>query len=158
MSTAERAGALPEPITVVGADRVAVTDEDLASLPTVTRTVDVDCATGSSHVAAWTGVPVAALLDLADPPGETTHLAVEAGDGYRVCVDVLAALDGVLALVHDGVPIADTESYATRFVAPDVSGTRSAKGVARMETLVLSPSDDPEAFETVGEEPFVPEA
>jgi DMSO/TMAO reductase YedYZ molybdopterin-dependent catalytic subunit len=95
----------------------------------------------------WTGVPVADLLSRVAAPDGTTHLRVDGGDGYRACIPVAAALDGLVAYARDGVALARTGPYATRFVARDVDGARLVKGPRRIETLVLAPDDDPEQAE-----------
>ena len=138
---------LAEPVTVVGDERVSLTPDLVRTLPSTARTVTTACASGVRHTATWTGGPVDAVLSLADAPGETTHLLVESTDGYRSCVDVAAALEGLVALVRDGTPIADDHPYATRFVAPGIDGARAVKAVARLETRRLAAGTDPETLE-----------
>lgn len=98
------------------------------------------CASGDEIAGPWTGVPVTDLLDAAGAPDATTHVAVTGADGYRACVPIAAALDGLLAYRRDGAAC----EGAPRFVAPGVAGVRTVKRVARIEALALSPGADAE--------------
>jgi len=147
-ATRESAG-----VTVVGdrtvsvpSDRRALGDGDaLSDVEVATREWSFRCASGDEIAGPWSGVPVAELVDAADAPAETTHLAVAGEDGYRVCVPVADGLDGLLAYRRDGTACAG----APRFVAPGVSGVRTVKRVARIEAVVLSADADPEDFEAL---------
>lgn len=138
------------PVTVVGDERVSLTHDVVRTLPAAERTVTTACASGVRHTSTWAGVPVDALLSLADAPGETTHVLVESTDGYRRCLDVATALDGLLAFVRDGTPIADRASFETRFVAPGTDGAETVKAVATLEARHLDAGTDPESFERRG--------
>ncbi|USZ68449.1 molybdopterin-dependent oxidoreductase [Halorussus salilacus] len=144
-----------EPVTVVGSRELAVPvhsgERDSDGDGGLGVGVDADpetaawsfrCASGSEIGGPWTGVPVSDLLDAAEAPDATTHVAVEGDDGYRVCVPVSAALDGLLAHRSAGEPL-----DAPRFVAPGVSGVRTGKRVARIDAVALAPETDPEAVE-----------
>lgn len=121
----------------------------LRQLPRVERRCTVVCATGDRHTARWSGVPVPELLSAVGPPPATTHLRLESRDGYRVCVPVYDALDGLVADAREGAPLHECESYRTRFVAPGVDGERLVKGLRRVEALALDPGDDPDRLENV---------
>lgn len=134
-----------ESVAVVGDRRLTVAvggDASGGSFDPETAAWSFRCASGSEIGGPWTGVPVSDLLDAADAPDATTHVAVEGGDGYRVCVPVSAALDGLLARRRAGEPL-----DAPRFVAPGVSGVRTVKRVARIEAVALAPEADPEEVE-----------
>ena len=147
--TTEERPPVSSPITVQGDERVSLSPEALASLPTEERTVTVACASGIRHTATWRGVPVIELLSAADVPDETTHVLVESEDGYRICVDIYAALDGMVAFFRDGTPIAAHEPYEARFIAPDIEGARTAKAVAVLEARHLDAGTDPETLEAL---------
>lgn len=117
--------------------------------PTTTEQITVACDTGTRRTAEWRGVPLAPVLDDTAPP-DTTHLRVHARDGHVVCVPVADVLDGLLAVERDGVPLAATEQYAVRFLAPDVAGSRTVKGVTRIEPLSLPADADRERYESLG--------
>lgn len=135
---------LSSPIRVVGETETSLTAAGLAALPSVERRVEIACASGDRYAAAWRGVPVSALLERAGSPADATHVLVEAADGYRVCVEVATALEGVLALFQNGRPLAETEDYETRFVAEGVDGPRTVKAVATIRAVALDPGEDPE--------------
>ena len=99
------------------------------------------CSTGTLIPGEWTGVSVGDLLLAADAPVETTHIQVEGADGFRVCVPIGAALDGVLTF-GDGETVEDP-----RFAAPEISGTRTVKGVRQVTPLTLDPGENPERWE-----------
>lgn len=134
-----------------GAEPVTVDAAALAALPLCERECEIVCATGDRYVETWQGVPTLELLELASVPPETTHLLVEAADGYRACVAVEMAIEGLLALGKNGEPFRDAPDagYETRFVAADADGPRTVKDVARIEPLVLEPGEDPEAYEAL---------
>jgi DMSO/TMAO reductase YedYZ molybdopterin-dependent catalytic subunit len=111
---------------------------------TVDRTVTFDCASGERKGGRWWGIPVADLIDEAAVPGDSTHLVVEGADGHTALVEVLHALEGVLAYAEDG------ERFDhPRFVAPGVRGARCVHDVVRIEGTTLEPGADREAFETI---------
>ena len=139
--------ALPSPIRIVADGTTTVDGATLADLPTVERDLTVVCASGDLEPGTWRGVAMLDLLELATVPPETTHLLVEAADGYRVCVPIEAALEGVLAFARDGEPFAAAGGHESRFVASGVKGPRTVKNVARLETVALSPGEDPESYE-----------
>lgn len=136
-----------------GADpvvRIVGTTETLLPVATPdhgfpTRTIDEDlyCASGNPIDGPWTGLDVGALLESAEPPAETTHVLVEGEDGFTACIPIAAAVDGVLAFERDGT----RSTEAPRFVAHDISGTRTVKAVRRIEALVLDAHEDPEELE-----------
>ncbi|ELZ99447.1 hypothetical protein E6P09_00620 [Haloferax mediterranei ATCC 33500] len=136
-----------------GDRQVSLSGADLATFPTDECTVTVKCASGTRHTATWTGIPVLDLLSEADLSDETTHVLVESDDGYRICIDVYAALDGLLAFARDGTPIADEKSYETRFIAPSIDGSRTAKDVQSIEARQLDPGTDPETLEDIFKKP-----
>jgi DMSO/TMAO reductase YedYZ molybdopterin-dependent catalytic subunit len=119
----------------------------LRTLPVVERSCTVTCASGERTTGRWTGVPVAELVLRVAAPDRTTHLRIGGGDGYRACVPVAAALDGLVAYARDDTPLARTEPYAMRFVAPGVDGARLVKAPRRVEALALDPDEDPERLE-----------
>lgn len=138
---------LSSPIRVVGEECVTVLPDELADLPIRTREIEIVCDSGDRHTDRWQGVPVLALLDRASVPDETTHLLVESADGYRVCVDVEAALEGLVAFARNGDPLDAVADHESRFVSSGTAGPRTAKDVRRIETRSLSPGEDPNSYE-----------
>lgn len=133
-----------ESVRVVGERTVSVRAVPLDADSTRGEVETVDwtfrCASGDQIGGPWTGVRIAELLEAAAAPADTTHVAVASADGYRACVPVAAALDGLLAARRDS----EACEGAPRFVAPDVAGPRTVKRVARVDALALPPDADPE--------------
>lgn len=150
MSPSSSLPPISQPITVVADNQIRLTDDVLADMPTVDRTIEIVCNSGDRHTETWTGVRIGDVLERVSLPSAATHLLVTAADGYQICVALETARDGVLALVCDGRPIRDDRSYESRFVAADIDGPRTAKDVDRLEAIALDPSTDPTEYETIG--------
>lgn len=148
--SAPSAPALERPIRLVGARERSLEATDLAALERTSREIEIVCATGDRFTARWSGVPIPALLEVAEAPPETTHLLVDSRDGLRACVPVEDVLEGLLAVAKEGRPLAEVGDCATRFVAPGIDGVRTVKNVARIETTALAPGVDPEDRERRG--------
>jgi DMSO/TMAO reductase YedYZ molybdopterin-dependent catalytic subunit len=139
-------------VTVEGASDRTFDVDALAGMEPIERCYTVACASGDRTTARWTGVPVPDLLDAVGVPPATTHLRLTGRDGYRVCVAVRDALDGLVAYARDGRPLAATEPYALRFLAGDAAGERLVRGLRRVEPLELAAGEDPDRLETVSPE------
>jgi hypothetical protein len=133
-------------VAVEGRRRVIVParPEEVEGLPLETATFTIRCATGERERGRWLGVPIAALLEAADVPPETTHLLATAADGHRACLELRPALSGLIGLRREDVP-GDTP----RLLA-DVEGARTVRRVVGLEPRQLSPGEDPTRLETVG--------
>lgn len=112
-------------------------------LPLVERTCRTQCGSGEAFEGRWRGIPLGELLTSADPA--TTHLLVEAADGFRVCIDVTDAVDGIVAIERLDEPT--RREGLPRLVVPGLLGTKMVKGVDRIETRRLKPDTDPEELE-----------
>ena len=135
------------PITLRGEKTVEVTADDLDSLPRVESRFEIVCSSGDRYTETWQGVPVEGILEHVTLPEGTTHLLAESTDGYRICVDVLTALEGILAFSRSGKPLATDGGYESRFVAKGIGGPRTAKDVTRIEAMELKPDEDPHDYE-----------
>jgi DMSO/TMAO reductase YedYZ molybdopterin-dependent catalytic subunit len=135
------------PIRLIGSREASVTEAELFELPHRVRDVEIVCATGDRYTERWQGVPVTTLLDRMAPPPKTTHLLVVSRDGYRACIGIDTALDGLVAVDRGGRPLSTIGSYDTRFVAAGTAGSRTVKGVERIEARALAPGDNPDAYE-----------
>lgn len=135
------------PITLYGEETVEVTADDLATLPTVESRFEIVCSSGDRYTETWEGVPLEVVLEYVTFPEGTTHLLAESTDGYRICVDVLTALDSILAFSRSGKPLSEDGGYESRFVAKGISGPRTVKDVTRIEALELGPDEDPSTYE-----------
>ena len=108
-------------------------------------TYTIDCASGDRETGEWRGVPLETVLERADAGPDATHLLVTGSDGYRVCLPLVEALDALIALERCDRP-ADADSLP-RFIGAGLEGTRSVRGVARLDTVALGPDEDPELYE-----------
>jgi DMSO/TMAO reductase YedYZ molybdopterin-dependent catalytic subunit len=110
----------------------------------VERRCEYVCASGDRFSGRWRGVRVVDLVEDALEP-DATHLLVEAGGGFRVCVSIAAALDGILATERlDGA-----DEGLPRLIAPSIDGTRTVKRIVRIEGRRLRPGEDPEDLERI---------
>ncbi|SEL32746.1 molybdopterin-dependent oxidoreductase [Haloferax larsenii] len=137
-------------IEIVGDDdQVTLGPQDFETFPTTDRECTIECASGTRTTGTWTGVVLADLLDRVETPPETTHVRVTSTDGYAVCVDIVAALDAIVAVARNGEPLAEHKPYATRFLGGKIDGARTVKGVAEIEPLALEPNADPSDLESM---------
>ncbi|WP_353635433.1 molybdopterin-dependent oxidoreductase (plasmid) [Halobacterium sp. NMX12-1] len=120
---------------------------------TTTRVVGFRCTSGDWVEAAWTGVDLAAALDAAGVPAETTHLVVESDDEYRVCLPVADCLDALVAFDGETEPESDrptaNEGTFPRVVAPGIDGPHTPKNAARIEPVALDAGEDRADRETL---------
>jgi len=116
---------------------------ELDGFERVTQQHQFTCSTGDQFGGRWRGVPVSALLETVSLPAETTHLVVEAVDGFRACVPIRDALAGLLAIA-DSDGLVDS---APRFVSTGVDGTQTVKRVTRLEPVSLDPGEAPDTYE-----------
>ncbi|MEF8828320.1 MAG: hypothetical protein V5A49_04765 [Haloarcula sp.] len=81
--------------------------------------------------------------------GRPDHLRVRGSDGFTVCLPISELIDGLIAF--DRRPLDDSltvsESDVPRFVAPEISGTRTVQAVDRIEAMELEPDQDAEELE-----------
>ena len=148
----EAVGHDPPHVTVVGETTATVSaptaEETANDAPLTSVEMGFSCDTGTSAAGTWRGRPLTALLDAVAMPGETTHVVLEAPDGFAVCVPATTALDGVLATALDGEPLDDAR---TRFVAPGLGSTRCIRDVAVVRAVQLAPGEDRSDYESIGD-------
>ena len=150
MSHARRTDrAVGQPVRVVGRAEREYRPTDLREFRPVEQVCVIECASGERTTACFTGVVVSRLLDSVDVVPETTHLHLEARDGYRVYVPIHDALDGLVAYARDGRPLVADSPYRTRFVAPGVDGERQVKGLACVEALGLDADVAPDSLDNI---------
>lgn len=132
----------PEPDRVVigGRDGYAL-DRETARRRFEWRRVEFStrCHSGALVEGTWAGIPLEEALEAADPPPETTHVALIGVDGYSRCVPVLEVLDGIV-----GFECVDArDDGAPRVVAPGLDSQASVMRLGAIEPLALSPGEDP---------------
>jgi len=142
----------PTHVTVVGDTTATVSaptaEETADDEPRTSVEMGFSCDTGTSAAGTWRGRPLTSLFDAVAMPGETTHVVLQAPDGFEVCVPATTALDGILATTLDGEPLDDAR---TRFVAPGLGSTRCIRDVAAMRAVHLEPGEDRSDYESIGD-------
>ncbi len=130
--------------------RLDLTLAELRGLPTVTVTSDLHCVTAWSRLDnAWTGVPVAEVLDRAHARPEASHAVVAGHPAYTANLDLpaLREPDVLLAWAHDGRPLDRAHGGPLRLVVPSRYGWKSVKWVTEIR---LTDRDVPGYWEERG--------
>ncbi len=136
--------------------------DDLRALPSRSLLVTLECAGngriglqpqaegepwgyGAVSTAEWTGVPLAAVLELAGVRATARELVVEGADGGQVAaaggaitymrsmsVDVATHPDTLLAYAMNGEPLPAAHGFPLRLVVPGWYGMAAVKWVTRI--------------------------
>lgn len=83
--------------------------------------------------AVWTGIPVAALLDRAEPSGEYAKLT--AADGYSEVLPIEMLDDALLVYAMNGRALPREHGFPTRVIVPGSWGKVNVKWVTGIEIL-----------------------
>ena len=125
-------------LTIEGeADRpVVLRYDELLELPTVERTVPMNCVGGSREDAVVKGVTVAHLLALAEVR-DTARLAIfSCADGHQESVPLIDLIQREAFLVHTvDEEHVDKPAYPVRLCIPGRYACHWAKGVERVELV-----------------------
>jgi DMSO/TMAO reductase YedYZ molybdopterin-dependent catalytic subunit len=117
---------------------VRLSAADLAALPQHTARLPITCVEGWSADAAWTGVRLRDLADLAGLAGRPAEAGVESlqrGGRWRASTVAPPHLDDpltLLALRLRGEPLHPDHGYPCRLIAPNRPGVLQTKWVARI--------------------------
>jgi sulfane dehydrogenase subunit SoxC len=145
-------------------DRPAVfTLEDLKRLPTISRTVFLECSgngrgafrsprremtpqavDGLTSSGEWTGVLLATLFREVGVRGEASWFRAEGGDAARLSRSVPVEKgkdDAMIAYAYNGEPLRPANGYPARLLLPGYEGNASVKWVRRIEL-----ADEPGMF------------
>jgi DMSO/TMAO reductase YedYZ molybdopterin-dependent catalytic subunit len=135
---------IPEPWTVtvcgcVESERVWTLDQ-IQSLPQVTRKIDIHCVTRWSKLGMpFSGVALSALLQMAEPTSEARFVSFvaigEKQHSTSLPLSDVLALDSLIALQHDGAPLALEHGGPVRLVVPGRYFYKSLKWLSRIELL-----------------------
>lgn len=137
--------------------------EDIEALPQVTRPVTLECAGNGraqvrprsysmpwAHEAAgtyaWTGTPLAPLIDRASPQADAVEIAFHGADfgydkghphhfGRSLTLDQIAALDVLLVTRQNGQPLLPQHGAPVRLIVPGWYGMASVKWLTGIEAL-----------------------
>lgn len=105
------------------------------------RTITIACSSSGRSTGTWQGIGVKDLVTAATIPPETTHLLVEARDGYRAPVPIRDALRSFLGLSR-----IDGPDDTPRLLGERLSSEYAVQNVTRINSLSLTPDEDPEAY------------
>ena len=112
--------------------------DDFLALPQVDDVSDFHCVTGwSLHDLRWTGVRLNALLALARPRAEATHVMLHGRDGYSANLPLEEALkdDVLVARELGGKPLSVEHGGPARVVVPQLWAWKGAKWLSRIELM-----------------------
>lgn len=129
---------------------VTLSYRDLLGLEQVRTVCDIHCVTGWTLLdAAWGGVRLSTLVELARPATPDGFLVLEAAKGYTTSIPLrdLHAADVVLAHSFFDQPLPHPNGGPVRAVVPDRYFYKSAKW---MEGLKVVSKDEPGFWETRG--------
>jgi DMSO/TMAO reductase YedYZ molybdopterin-dependent catalytic subunit len=111
---------------------------ELLELPRESIEVDFHCVTGWSVLdLSLGGVRLEAVLALARPAADATHLMCHAADGYTANLPLEEALKPDVLLVHraEGAPLRAEHGGPVRVVVPQLWAWKGAKWIRRLELM-----------------------
>ncbi|CAM5517146.1 sulfite oxidase-like oxidoreductase [Frigidibacter albus] len=117
---------------------LTLTWEQFTALPQQTRRSDIHCVTTwSRYDNDWQGVPVRALLDLAQPLPMAAFVLLTSHDGYttNLPLEDFAAEDAILATHWQGQPLTRAHGGPMRLVVPHLYFWKSAKWLKGIELI-----------------------
>jgi DMSO/TMAO reductase YedYZ molybdopterin-dependent catalytic subunit len=115
-----------------------LTWEQFRGLPRKQVTTDIHCVTRWSKLdTAWEGVPIQAILELAQVRPSATHVVAHCEQGYttNLPLSVLDDDDVLLADTFDGAPLEPDHGYPLRLLVPKRYFWKSAKWLRGLEFL-----------------------
>jgi DMSO/TMAO reductase YedYZ molybdopterin-dependent catalytic subunit len=116
--------------------------DEFLKLPRVTVRSDIHCVTRWSKLDnQWEGVSARVILDLARPRPEAKWVLQHADPDYttNTSLDDLRDDDVVLALTHNGEPLAADHGGPVRLVLPKLYFWKSSKWLRAFEFLDVNP-------------------
>lgn len=114
----------------------------LRALPAITYTVKHHCVEGWSAIGTWTGVPLAAVLDLVGVDERARYLRFDSFDnGYFNGWDLKSARhpQTILAWAFDGRPLTAARGAPLRLYAPIKLGYKMTKYLTRITLTAERP-------------------
>jgi DMSO/TMAO reductase YedYZ molybdopterin-dependent catalytic subunit len=113
---------------------------EFQQLPRVKVFADFHCVTRWSRLGnVWEGVSTRYLLELAGGLKQDTKFVLAYGYDYgwttNLPVDEFTSEDALVALTHDGTPLAPEHGAPARLIVPKLYAWKSAKWVAGLEFL-----------------------
>jgi len=125
-------------LTVVGARSTTFTLDELMALPRRTAHLPLACVEGWSYTAAWTGVPLRAVLEIAQMRSDLHLRAVSLEQDWLYATSPLnpgQAWDPLtlLAFAVNGQPLTLDHGFPLRLIAPNRPGVQQTKWLSRIE-------------------------
>jgi DMSO/TMAO reductase YedYZ molybdopterin-dependent catalytic subunit len=108
------------------------------ALPQKEVVLDIHCVTRWSKLDThWTGVPVSAVLELAEVKPAGTHVMAYSDGGYTTNMPLEALLDDAALLAHSyaGQPLEPDHGAPLRLIVPKRYFWKSAKFLRKLELM-----------------------
>ena len=124
--------------------------DELRELGERDQTSDIHCVTRWTRLdMPWKGVPLRAILELAEPLGSARYVIAHAEQGYtaNLPIEALQDPDVMIGLEADGAPLTPEHGYPARLVVPKRYFWKSAKWLRGLE---FSDVDKPGFWEGYG--------
>jgi len=118
---------------------LSLTYGEITRLAGATDTVLLDCTGGFYTLQEWTGLPLARLLELAEPKAAARSVTVEAVSGYGRRFSLPLARRCLLATDVAGQPLTHGHGAPLRLVVPDRRGYDWVKWVTRIRVNETGP-------------------
>jgi DMSO/TMAO reductase YedYZ molybdopterin-dependent catalytic subunit len=112
-----------------------LTLEMLQAMPRVSYTVKHHCVEGWTAIGSWTGVPVAAVAEMAQPTAEAEYLRFDTFDSdYYNGWDLKSAMhpQTILAYAHNDQPLSRMKGAPLRLYSPIKLGYKMTKYLTKM--------------------------
>lgn len=108
---------------------------DINSLPNITEAATLDCVTGLSARAYWTGVKFADIMDMVGVENGAGKVVFFSADGYSTSLTISEARnpDVILAWGMNNVTLPIDHGFPLRLVVPESFGYKWAKWITHVE-------------------------
>jgi len=129
---------------------VRLSFDELRELGERDQTSDIHCVTRWTRLdMPWKGVPLRAILELAEPLDSARYVIAHAEQGYtaNLPIEALQDPDVMIGLEADGAPLTPEHGYPARLVVPKRYFWKSAKWLRGLE---FSDVDKPGFWEGYG--------
>ncbi len=116
-------------------NQLSLTYDELRGLPAVTAAPILICPGEFNDTAAWTGVPLSAVLDMAVAQPGAVSLVLTGADQYTTTISLDAALEseGFLAYELEGETLPALHGFPLRAVFPERYGSYWVKWLLEIE-------------------------
>jgi hypothetical protein len=116
---------------------LTLTYENLTAQPTVSEVAKLQCVSGPSGTANWTGVRLNNILAMAGVKPGATEIVFYGADGYTSSLNWPSenTTDVLLAFGMNGVPLPLDQGYPLRVVAPNELGYKWVKWVYQIQIV-----------------------